>query len=75
MPNKNLKKLLGYFNIVAIEKITIGSLEGPTDDFEDNLQLLSAAISECDYFLTNDKNLLSMRYFGKTQLTDFISNP
>ena len=31
MPNKNLKKLLGYFNIVAIdEKITIEDLKLPT---------------------------------------------
>lgn len=73
MPNKNLNKLLKYLTLISIDgKITINSLEGPTNDFEDNLQLHSAATCECDYFLTNDKNLLSMRFFGKTQIVNSI---
>ncbi|MCJ7740180.1 hypothetical protein MUP32_02560 [Candidatus Microgenomates bacterium] len=69
IPNGKLEKLLDYFTVIPIdEKITINSLEGPTIDFEDNLQLHSAAVSECDYFLTSDKSLLTSRFFGKVQI-------
>jgi len=46
------------------------AIHGPTKDLEDNIQLHSAAEAECDYFLTADKNLLKMKYFGKTKIVD-----
>ena len=48
------------------------ALNGPTKDMEDNIQLHSAAESECDYFLTNDKKLLAMTYFGKTRMVSTL---
>lgn len=41
------------------------SLIGPTEDLEDNIQLHSAVESECDIFLTEDKKLLDLKFFGK----------
>lgn len=74
IPSKKLEKLLRYFVLIPLdEKITINSLKGPTEDFEDNLQLHSAAAEECDYFLTNDARLLSFRFFGKVQITNSLS--
>jgi len=49
------------------------ALEGPTSDFEDNVQLHSAAEAGCDYFLTNDEKLLKMKFFGKTRISNSIS--
>lgn len=56
------------------ESICYKSLTGPTSDFEDNVQLHSAALSECDFFLTQDKKLLTMKFFGKTQLLSELSD-
>ena len=50
------------------EAICYKSLTGPTNDFEDNVQLHSAALAECEFFLTQDKKLLLMKFFGKTQI-------
>jgi len=46
------------------------ALQGPTSDFEDNVQLHSAAEAECDIFLTDDKKLLKMKFFGKVRIAD-----
>jgi len=66
--NKLLKSLEQIMMIPFTENITGKALLGPTEDFEDNVQLHSAAQEECDVFLTNDRDLLSMRFFGKTQI-------
>ncbi len=50
------------------EDILTRALIGPTADFEDNVQLHSAAEAECDTFLTKDKQLLDMKFFGKVKL-------
>ena len=47
------------------EHIVHLALTGPTIDFEDNVQLHSAAEAACDVFLTEDKKLLDMKFFGK----------
>ncbi len=74
IPNQKLQDTLENFNIIPIEESEIkSSLSGPTSDFEDNLQLHSAVDGECDYFLTNDKSLLSMLFFGKIQIKESIS--
>jgi predicted nucleic acid-binding protein len=52
------------------EDIVIRALEGPTSDFEDNVQLHSAANAQCDVFLTEDKELLKMKFFGKVKITN-----
>src|SRR6266700_130765 len=52
------------------ENILDNSLSGPTDDFEDNVQLHSAANADCDIFLTEDKKLLNMKFFGKVRITN-----
>lgn len=44
------------------------ALQGPTEDFEDNVQLHSASEATCDIFFTEDKRLLSLRFFGKLQI-------
>lgn len=48
------------------------ALGGPTTDLEDNIQLHSAAEAECDYFLTSDKKLLAMTFFGKTRVVSTL---
>ena len=52
------------------EDVVIRALEGPTPDFEDNVQLHSAANAQCDVFLTEDKELLKMKFFGKVRITN-----
>lgn len=49
------------------------ALTGPTPDLENNIQLHSAAEAECDYFLTSDKKLLAMKFFGKTRVVSTLS--
>lgn len=61
------------FQIVEFsEDILDKSLVGPTNDFEDNVQLHSAAEAECDYFLTEDKKLLKLKFFGKARIVPTI---
>lgn len=75
IPSQKLEEVLDKINITSLEESEIkNSLSGPTYDFEDNLQLHSAAESECDLFLTSDKALLSLRFFGKTRITTQILN-
>jgi hypothetical protein len=63
------------FHIVDLtDNILSKSLEGPTDDLEDNIQLHSAIVAEANYFLTSDKKLLRLKYFGKTKIVDILSN-
>ena len=69
IPNNNLVEFQKYFNLVPWEStITYKSLLGPTKDFEDNVQLHSASQTECDFFLTEDKKLLGLNFFGKMQI-------
>lgn len=73
IPNQKLQKTLDNFNLIPIDEfIASNSLSGPTADFEDNLQLHSSAWDECDYFLTNDRRLLSLYFFGKVQIANSL---
>lgn len=57
------------FNLVTLDaNITRKALIGPTDDLEDNIQLHCATAAETDFFVTFDKKLLKMRFFGKMQI-------
>jgi len=67
-----VKHLNGHGYIITsylTDKILDLALEGPVDDLEDNIQLHSASEAECDVFLTNDKRLLGIKFFGKTKTT------
>jgi len=69
IPNLNLSKINENLNIVPLDRvITNNSLMGPTNDFEDNIQLNSAASSNCNLFLTRDKKILKLRFFGKVKI-------
>jgi len=71
VPNEKLKNLVEEILLLTInEAVVTKSLIGPTNDFEDNVQLHSAAEGECDCFLTGDKNLLKMKFFGKTKIAE-----
>ena len=69
IPHTKLNQLIENFSLISFNVlISQKSLQGPTKDFEDNVQLHSAAEAECDYFLTSDKKLLSMKFFGRTKI-------
>ena len=69
VPYLPLSDIEEIFTLITFdESLSYKALRGPTNDFEDNVQLHSAAAAECDFFLTADKKLLRMKYFGKTQM-------
>lgn len=69
VPNLVAKATISQFKIIDLtKKILTQSLDGPTSDLEDNIQLHSAAEADCDIFLTQDKRLLQMKFFGKTRI-------
>lgn len=69
IPDKTLISFFKNFEVVNLsEKIFGNALEGPTKDFEDNIQLHSAKKAKADYFLTSDRKLLKLGYFGKTKI-------
>lgn len=69
IPNLKIISQKEKFQIVDFSSnILEKSLNGPTVDLEDNIQLHSAIESECDIFLTEDKKLLDLKFFGKIKL-------
>lgn len=69
VPDEETNRANKQFSLVPLSKeILDKALDGPTRDLEDNIQLHSAAEADCNLFLTNDKNLLKMRFFGKTEI-------
>jgi len=73
VPDENISKLINFFNIVSLtENLLKKSVLGPTSDLEDNIQLHSASAADCDVFLTEDKILLKMKFFGKSAITDKV---
>ena len=71
IPNENLITQSEKFIIVSLSKDILTKAQiGPTTDLEDNIQLHSSVEAECDYFLTNDDNLLKLTYFGKTRIAE-----
>lgn len=69
IPDQILSKQLEKFLILQFTDTILNySLEGPTNDLEDNIQLHCAAEEDCDYFLTADEKLLRMKFFGKTKI-------
>ena len=73
VPNKQLSMQLAQFLSTELsQNICDKALEGPTDDFEDNVQLHSAAEADCDFFLTSDEKLLKIKFFGKVQISSSL---
>ena len=73
VPDKETNYFISDFNLIGMNLNILNKAGlGPTTDFEDNVQLHSAAYAECDIFLTSDKQLLSMRFFGKTKITNSL---
>lgn len=69
VPNQEIIRLQKQIGIVPLTKYLVDkALVGPTSDFEDNVQLHSAAEADCDFFLTEDKRLLNLKFFGKTRM-------
>ena len=64
MPEKRLENISIFALIPFDPMISKQALLGPTKDFEDNVQLHSATEAKCDIFLTSDKDLLKMKFFG-----------
>ncbi len=68
-PNDRLLSQKEKFQLVDFsEEITDRAMKGPTQDFEDNVQLHSAVSADCDIFLTEDGKLLDIKFFGKTTI-------
>ena len=73
MPSTKYSKLFDTLTFVdSTLAIAKKSFLGPTSDFEDNIQLHSASDAGCDVFVTKDKGLLKLGYFGKVRITDSI---
>lgn len=73
IPSIAVSGFVKNLRLIDFDKLILdNALIGPTDDFEDNIQLHSAVQGECDYFLTLDKNLLKLKYFGKVKICDKI---
>lgn len=73
IPSKEISKIMANFNSINLtEEVLQNALNGPTEDLEDNIQLHSSAMAECDVFLTNDKNLLKMKFFGKVKILNSL---
>lgn len=69
VPYPKLLGIIDQFSLIPFDEvITMLALKGPTKDFEDNVQLHSAAHSDCEMFVTSDKKLLSLKFFGKLQI-------
>jgi predicted nucleic acid-binding protein len=69
IPNSKVRQQIDKFQLVNFSReLSEESLDGPTTDFEDNIQLNSAAEANCEIFLTNDKKLLNLKFFGKTKI-------
>lgn len=74
MPLRSLQDHLeNFFQISLDQKILDLALQAPMKDLEDNIQLHSAAQADCDIFLTNDKKLLDLKFFGKMKILSTIS--
>lgn len=75
VPYKRLEEVIQDFSIVDLDQtICYKSFVDPTNDFEDNVQLHCAANADCDVFLTSDKKLLNMKFFGKTRILQALAS-
>ncbi len=76
VPNTVTRHIIDEMKIIDLTKSILDkSLDGPTSDLEDNIQLHSAVEADCDFFITRDRQLLKLRYFGKTKIATTLSPP
>lgn len=69
VPDEKMTKLHSQFGVIPLNKLVLDkAMQGSTSDLEDNIQLHSAIEGDCDFFLTNDKKLLNMKFFGKMEI-------
>jgi predicted nucleic acid-binding protein len=74
IPQKLILEYKKEFSVVDFtNKILSNAMEGPTPDVEDNIQLHSALSVGCEYFMTNDRNLLKMKNFRKIKIVSIIT--
>ena len=73
VPDDKFAELFDTYNFVdCTVAIAKGSSFGPTEDFEDNVQLNSALDAGCGVFITKDKSLLKLGYFGKVRICESL---
>ncbi len=73
MPDSAPIGLLEGFHLQPFdENVLHQSMLGPTTDLDDNIQLHSAIRAEADYFLTNDRKLLKLGYFGEMEIVSSV---
>lgn len=64
MPYTLLEGFLEHVSAVPLDtSLLLRSTNGPTSDFEDNVQLNSAVAAQATHFLTRDKKLLQMKKY------------
>ncbi len=69
VPHPTLRSFLKYFGVLPLSRQTsLMSLEGPTSDYEDNLQLTAAAENGINIFITLDKELLKLKQFQSVKI-------
>lgn len=74
LPSNSLLLLKTQFTFVDLTSdIAQKALSGPTDDYEDNIQLHSAVNAKTDIFITRDKKLLSLGFFGMCRISPSIN--
>jgi len=74
LPKKILTQIASPNNLSRTDtNLVLLASQDPTPDFEDNLQLHSAAHANCDIFLINDTALLKMTFFGKMRLSQNLT--
>ena len=74
VPYQRMIDAINQFQLVPFDQsITYRALYNPTEDFEDNVQLQSAAEANCNLFLTEDRKLLNIsdqKYLAAPHLWD-----
>ena len=74
IPDKRIDNFVDQVDLIDFtDDLTAIALSGPTNDFEDNIQLHSAVQANADFFLTNDDDLLKMKFFGKTKIVNKLT--
>jgi len=69
MPDLTFVGLTNFVQILNFtQDLALKALEGPTKDFEDNVQLHSAIDADCNIFYTRDNGLLKLGYFGNVKI-------
>lgn len=69
LPNQIVLSQIKKFQVIdCTQDLAERALSGPTNDFEDNIQLHSAAEADCNLFLTSDRKIKELKFFGKVKI-------